>query len=60
VWGGQWGRRYERPGRCAHHQVVADWAVRDMASERVVSDHDRNTLRMRVEAEGDLAKFERE
>ena len=29
-----------------------------MASERVVSDHDPNTLRMRVEAEGDLAKFE--
>ena len=29
-------------------------------AERDVSDHDRNTLRMRVEAEGDLAKFERE
>jgi HlyD family secretion protein len=27
-------------------------------AERVVSDHDRNTLRMRVEAEGDLAKSE--
>jgi HlyD family secretion protein len=27
-------------------------------AERVVSDHDRNTLRMRVEAVGDLAKSE--
>jgi HlyD family secretion protein len=27
-------------------------------AERAVGDHDRNTLRMRVEAEGDLAKLE--
>ena len=43
-------------GTC--YGTVTARIVRDLAGERAVGDHDRNTVRMRVEAEGELAKLE--